>query len=145
MMEIGNLKFFHASLKIKKSRSTISMIEDQNSCSQTTPDGIDVVFLDYYISLLRSNYPSQFSIDFLSSLPMPQLNSNHQDTLTSIVSNDEIRNTIIRIRKEAYGRPDGFSARFYTHFWHIIHKDVLLAMHNFFSKENYLSPLTPQI
>ncbi|KAI9201019.1 hypothetical protein LWI28_016717 [Acer negundo] len=127
-----NTSFFHASIKRKQYRNTISALSINGVLSEDRPTIRDHI-ISYHSGLFSSDVPRvgrDLSIvdDVIPSLVTVVENA----FLTSVSSADDIHDTVFVINAASAPRPDGFSGSFYQRCWDVVGSDVVLAVQDFF-------------
>lgn len=80
-------------------------------------------------------FSSSGSTDFsdLNNILTPRVTPEMNECLTSIPSDSEIMEAVLSINGAKALGPDGFSAKFYQSYWHIIRSDVIRDVKQFFT------------
>ncbi|KAI9200065.1 hypothetical protein LWI28_002180 [Acer negundo] len=127
-----NTSFFHASIKRRQYRNTISTISINGVLSEDRPTIRDHI-ISYYSSLFSSDVSRvgrDLSIvdDVIPSLVTVVENA----FLTSVPSADDIHDAVFTIDAASAPRPDGFFGSFYQRCWDDVGSDMVLAVQDFF-------------
>ncbi|CAN1240169.1 hypothetical protein LINGRAPRIM_LOCUS2626 [Linum grandiflorum] len=138
-----NTTFFH--------RSTIARRHVNRIGPLTTEDGTvaimdnakaDVAVL-FYTSLFSRQVGTPTSAAFtIPHMGPPRVTTLMNENLVRSFSDAKIRNAVFAIGVSKSPGPDGFTAGFYRHFWHIIGYDVCTAIRAFFTHLEYSAVLT---
>ncbi|KAK3218616.1 hypothetical protein Dsin_012586 [Dipteronia sinensis] len=126
------ISFFHASIRSRHYRNTISAISINEVLSEDRPAIMDYI-IGYYSDLFSldvSRVGRDLSIvnDVIPSLVTAVENA----FLTSIPFADVIHDAVFVMDDASSPRPDGFSGRFYQRCWDVVGSDVVLTVHDFF-------------
>ncbi|KAI9197909.1 hypothetical protein LWI28_006523 [Acer negundo] len=127
-----NTSFFHASIKRRQYRNTISALSINGVLSVDRPTIRDHI-ISYYSSLFSSDV-SRVGRD-LSTVDdvIPSLVTATENAfLTSVPSADDIHNVVFAMDAASAPGPDGFSGSFYQRYWDVVGNDVVLAVQDFF-------------
>lgn len=89
-------------------------IYDQNSLKNMA--------LSYYRDLFTSNQREPRQLQTVSAFP--PLNSTERDSLSSVISSQEIKEAVFQMGRFKAPGPDGIQAFFYQDFWTIVGNDV---------------------
>ncbi|KAI9168887.1 hypothetical protein LWI28_003367 [Acer negundo] len=127
-----NTFFFHASIKRRQYRNTISALSINEVLLEDRPTIRDHI-ISYYSGLFSSDVSRvgrDLSIvdDVIPSLVTAAENA----FLTSVPSADDIHDAVFAMDAASALGPDGFSGSFYQRCWDVISCDVVLAVHDFF-------------
>ncbi|WZY80122.1 hypothetical protein YC2023_026506 [Brassica napus] len=125
-----NTGFFHAATRKRRALNNLSVIEKENGEEVFEEAQISSVIADYYTEMFTTNSNSDFSLvqACLVNKITPEMNSR----LIEIPSDKEIEEAARSINGGKAPGPDGFSAKFYHSYWHIIGKDVITDVRSFF-------------
>ena len=88
----------------------------------TEENEIEKVAVDYFEGLFSTTTPTDFD-NFLEEIVLsisPQMNQ----VLFRIATEEEIRQALFMMHPEKAPDPDGITALFFQHSWHVIRKDV---------------------
>lgn len=136
-----NTGFFHAATRQRRMQNSFSVLEDENGVAVFEEKQIATVIADFYKGLFTSNGNQIFSTveQVIERKITPEMNS----FLTTIPSPAEIREAAFSINGGKAPGPDGFSAKFYQAYWHIIGEDVSRDIRLFFETST-LNPVQNQ-
>ena len=125
-----NTGFFHSATRQRRMQNSFTVLEDGNGTAVYEEEQISGVVADYYRTLFTTNGNQNFSIvdEVIDKMITPEMNR----CLTSIPSEMEIREAAFSINGGKAPGPDGFSAKFYQAYWHIIGADVSRDIRLFF-------------
>lgn len=125
-----NTGFFHAATRQRRLINTLSVLEDENDNEVYEEDQICAVIASYFNNIFTSNGNSDFSK--LTSILPRKVTPDMNQQLISIPSDSEIKSAALSINGGKAPGPDGFSAKFYHAYWHIIGPDVCSDIRQFF-------------
>ena len=128
-----NTGFFHSATRQRRMQNSFTVLEDGNGTAVYEEEQISGVVADYYRTLFTTNGNQNFSIvdEVIDKKITPEMNR----CLTSIPSELEIREAAFSINGGKTPGPDGFSAKFYQAYWHIIGADVSRDIRLFFETD----------
>jgi hypothetical protein len=129
-----NNGFFHRSLKVKQAKNTITHLWDEQGQRVDDVEQIKLVAKNFYKKLLGSNLMTftdekAARISQLVSMAIP---AEKSVLLEKEVTEEEIRETLFMKSNKAPG-PDGYTAEFFKAAWHIVGKEVVAAIKDFFN------------
>ncbi|XP_073046080.1 uncharacterized protein [Primulina eburnea] len=125
-----NTKFYHTSTMVKRSRSKIEALKDDNDIWITDTDLLKDKIRDFYTSLYTSDQtcaPSQ-----VGRCCFPPLPEAHSLALHTPFSPDEVKRALFDMSPFKAPGPDGIPAGFYQKMWHIVGKSTCDYALNFF-------------
>lgn len=133
-----NTGFFHAATRQRRLINTLSVLEDDKGREVFEDNQICAVIAGYFNNIFKSNGNEDFEKlkDVLPRKITDEMNQN----LVLIPSDSEIKKAAFSINAGKAPGPDGFSAKFYHAYWHIIGPDVIRDIRQFFTS----SVLHPQ-
>ena len=90
--------------------------------------------VDYFEDLFQTTTPTGFDgfLDEITSSITPQMNQR----LLRLATEEEVRLTLFMMHPEKASGPDGMTALFFQHSWHIIKKDLLEMVNSFLASGN---------
>ena len=124
-----NTKFYHALTKQRRIRNRIVGLHDADGNWITEENGVERVVVSYFEDLFTSSSPSEFD-DFLMEIPLtitPQINQR----LLRIATEEEVKEALFMMHPEKAPGPDGMTALFFQHSWHIIKADLVEPVNDF--------------
>ena len=133
-----NSRFFHQSMKTRKTRSRIVKLKDSSGVWVEDPDQIKQLFITDFTARFKSAPVSPSNID------MEMLNvvsTVDNETLLQSVLDSEIKEDLFQMDKFKAPGPDGFGAAFFQDYWHIVGKDVCTAVRSFFEEGKLLKQI----
>lgn len=113
--------------------NSFSVIEDDNGREVREEPQIAAVIEGYFEKIFTSTNNTNFSA--LTTILSNKVSVEMNDFLTSIPSDSEIHQAVLSINGGKAPGPDGFSAKFYQSYWHIISKDFCRDIRRFFSSD----------
>lgn len=129
-----NTGFYHAITRQRRMINSFAVIAD-NDCREVFEEHqIASVITEYFKDMFTTNGNSDFSA--LSSILSCRVTAAMNETLTALPSDSEIKQAALSINSGKAPDPDGFSAKFYHSYWHIISDDVTRDIKQFFSSDN---------
>lgn len=132
-----NTGFFHAITRQRRLLNSLSVIEDKDGMAAYEEPQIADVISDYFKEIFTSSANTDFAA--ISSILSSKVTDEMNAMLTAIPSDSEIKLAVMSINGGKAPGPDGFSAKFYHSYWHIIGKDVIREVRQFFVSD-YLQP-----
>jgi len=124
-----NTKFYHALTKQRRARNRIVGLHDSVGNWITENNMMEKVVVDYFQDLFSTTSPSDFE-SFLAEVTMgitPQMNQQ----LLRLATENEVKEALFMMHPEKAPGPDGMTALFFQHSWHIIKKDLVEMVNNF--------------
>ena len=125
-----NTGFFHAITRQRRLLNSLSVIEDKEGMTVYEEPQIAAVISDYFKEIFTSSANTDFTT--ISSILSSKVTDEMNAMLTAIPSDSEIKLAVMSINGGKAPGPDGFSAKFYHSYWHIIGKDVTREVCQFF-------------
>ncbi|XP_026383989.1 uncharacterized protein LOC113279508 [Papaver somniferum] len=122
----ANTRFFHAKLKVRQARNSITELEDANNETVTDQSKVAKILIDYFEDKFKFK-----EVDIEESLleVIPKaITEADQAMLDAIPSSEEIKKIIFEMDPESSPGPDGFSGSFYRSCWQVIQDDVVNAV-----------------
>ncbi|KAI9192521.1 hypothetical protein LWI28_024081 [Acer negundo] len=140
-----NTSFFHASIKRRQYRNTISALSINGVLSEDRPTIRDHI-ISYYFGLFSSDVSRvgrDLSIvdDVIPSLVTAAENA----FLTSVPSADDINDAVFAMDAVSALRTDGFSGSFYQRCCDVVGSDVVLVVHWSYFPNNFLFKISSKI
>lgn len=115
-----NTKFYHALTKQRRVRNRIVGLHDEAGNWITEEQGVEKMAVDYFEDLFSTTSPSDFD-SFLDEVT-PSITSQMNQRLLRIATEDEVKQALLMMHPEKAPGPDGMTALFFQHSWHIIKK-----------------------
>lgn len=125
-----NTGFFHAATRQRRLINSMSVIEDDEGKKVYEEDQICNVISEYFKKIFTSNNNTDFGR--LSEILQCKVPEETNQYLTLIPSDSEIKEAAFSINSGKAPGLDGFSAKFYQAYWHIIGIDVCRDIREFF-------------
>ncbi|XP_019099652.1 PREDICTED: uncharacterized protein LOC109132483 [Camelina sativa] len=125
-----NTSFYHASTKTRYARNHISSIRDSSNICHSGDHQIGVHAQEYFSKIYTSSRVPVSPIDF-RDFP-PTISTSINEDLVREFTDEEIFEAISSIGDDRAPLPDGLTARFYKHYWHIIDSDIIAEVREFF-------------
>ena len=124
-----NTKFYHALTKQRRVRNKIVGLHDEMGNWITDENGIEKLAVDYFESLFRTTTLTDFD-NFLEDIA-PSISPHMNQVLLRVATEDEVQRALFMMYPEKAPGPDGMTALFFQHAWHVIKKDVIEMVNNF--------------
>ncbi|WZY88832.1 hypothetical protein YC2023_045567 [Brassica napus] len=124
-----NTKFYHALTKQRRVRNRIVGLHDAAGNWITEDNGVEKVAVDYFEELFSSTSPSEFD-NFLSKI-VPGITPQINQRLLRLATEEEVKEALFMMHPEKAPGPDGMTALFFQHSWHIIKSDLVEMVNNF--------------
>ena len=125
-----NSKFFHLSTIIRRRRSNIDTIKNEDGSWIHESSQIRNLFRENFMNLFKEGdicFPEN-----LEYLVLPCITEEENESLQSIPSPEEIKAALFQMPDLKALGPDGFSALFYKQLWSTVGNDVVKAVSSFF-------------
>ena len=126
-----NTKFYHALTKQRRARNRIVGLYDTNGDWIIEEQGVEKVAVDYFGDLFQTTSPTEFD-DFLDEIN-PTITPQMNQRLVRLATEEEVRQALFMMHPEKAPGPDGMTALFFQHSWHIIKTDLLEMVNDFLS------------
>ena len=124
-----NTKLYHALTKQRGVRIRIVGLHDATGNWIAEDIGVEKVEVDYFEELFTTTSPTEFD-DFLTEVT-PGLTPQMNQRLLRLATEDDVREALFMMHPEKAPGPDGMTALFFQHSWHIIKKDLVDMVNNF--------------
>ena len=124
-----NTKFYHVLTKQRRVRNKIVGLHDTLGNWITDENGVEKVAVDYFEDLFSSTDPTEFD-SFLDEI-VPSISPQMNQILLRMATEEEVRLALFMMHPKKAPGPDGMTALFYQHSWHVIKKDVVEMVNNF--------------
>ena len=85
--------------------------------------------VEYFDDLFSTTSPSEFE-GFLEKI-VPSITPQMNNGLLRLATEEEVRQTLFMMHPEKAPGPDGMTALFFQHAWHIIKSDLVETVNNF--------------
>ena len=124
-----NTKFYHALTKQRRVRNRIVGLHDVDGNWITEDNGVEKVAINYFEDLFSTTSPSEFD-SFLAEVT-PGITPQMNQRLLRLATEEEVREALFMMHPEKAPGPDGMTALFFQHSWHIIKNDLVEMVNNF--------------
>lgn len=131
-----NTKFFHAFTMQRRKRNSIEKLVTSQGVECITSDQIEQEITSSYHSLFTSSSPSQWD-EALLGLQSSISNSMNQRLIRPI-EDSEIKKALFSMHPTKAPGLDGMTPLFYQKYWHIVGKDICVAIKDFFCSNKML-------
>lgn len=112
---------------------------DDNDHLLDSKEDIQSHILDFYESLLGGNQiESSASLNDILALLPQRLSSSVIESISQPFTDEDIQKVFFSMPKNKAPGPDGFPSEFFTGNWDVVGRDVLDAVHEFFSSGSLL-------
>ena len=124
-----NTNYYHALTKQRRVRNKIVGLHDEADNWITDEKVVEKVTVDYFEGLFSTTSPTDFK-SFLEEI-VPSISPQLNKILLRIATEEEIRQALFMMHPEKAPGPNGMTALFFQHSWHVIKKDLVEMMNNF--------------
>lgn len=124
-----NTKLYHALTKQQRVHNRILELCDEKGNWITKDQGVEKVAVDYFEDLFSTTSPLEFE-SFLEEIT-PSITIRMNQMMLRVATEDEVRHALFMMHPEKAPNPEGMTALFFQHSWHII-KNALVEMVNIF-------------
>ena len=124
-----NTKFYHALTKQRRVRNRIVGLHDADGNWITEDTGVEKVAIDYFENLFSTTSPSEFD-SFLAEVT-PGNTPHMNQRVLRLATEEEVKEALFMMHPEKAPGPDGMTALFFQHSWHIIKNDLVEMVNNF--------------
>lgn len=135
-----NTKFFHAIIKRKQARNTLSFLCREDGQITNNINLIVENLVSYYRMLFGVAVPRTPTVWTIFE-EGPRLQIEEQSTPIRAVTEEEIKLTLFDIGDEKAPGPDGFTSTFFKQNWDIVGKEVMEAVKDFFTTGQILKKI----
>ena len=132
-----NTGFFHAITRQRRMMNTLSVIENDEGKEVFEEPQLVSVIAAYFRDIFSTVGDGDFSE--IQNILSPRVTEEMNRSLTALPRESEIHAAVLSINGGKAPGPDGFSAKFYQAYWHIIKADVVRDITQFFAS-GYLHP-----
>jgi hypothetical protein len=87
--------------------------------------------MDYYKNLFNPSDGGHFSLEEDRRSDIAQISPEDNEKLTSIFTEQELKEAIFQMKHNKAPGPDGFPTEFYQIFWETIKRDLMALFHDF--------------
>ncbi|CAN0872169.1 LINE-1 reverse transcriptase homolog [Linum grandiflorum] len=123
-------RFFFNFVKSRQAHNTIRQLHDDIGRVLESHSEMSAAAVGYYSSLLGSSNPVQALSE---SLVSRRVTEDQAEMLVAEVTDSEIYDALCGMPEEKAPGPDGYTVFFFKRCWHVVGRDVLDAVHSFFS------------
>jgi len=131
-----NMKFFHLSTVIKRQRTAIDFLKLSSGAWISYRQAIGNTLCAHFADLFTTSEP--LIPDEMLNLFDTVISNEHNLSICSIPSEQEIHDSVFSIGATKAPGPDGFTGVFYQKYWTLIKPVVLSCVWNFFNKHHLL-------
>lgn len=124
-----NTKLYHALTKQQRVHNRILELCDEKGNWITKDQGVEKVAVDYFEDLFSTTSPLEFE-SFLEEIT-PSITIRMNQMMLRVATEDEVSQALFMMHPEKAPNPEGMTALFFQHSWHII-KNALVEMVNIF-------------
>ncbi|XP_048596422.1 uncharacterized protein LOC125578148 [Brassica napus] len=118
-----NTEFYHALTRQRRVRNRIVGLHDVDGNWITDDEGVEKVAVNYFDELFTTTSPTAFD-NFLSEI-QPSISTQTNGWLLRLATEEEIRQALFMMHPGKAPGPDGMTALFFQHSWHIIKSDLV--------------------
>lgn len=136
----GNTKFFHRIASHRKRKNTISALEIEGQISNNIPE-ISNHISQYYKEIFGVPGIKYASLDQHFWADNELVTQEENSSLIQPFSEEEIKVAVFASDPTGAPGPDGFTFKFYQHFWDVVKFDLLTLVAMFFLNQVDLSKL----
>ena len=118
-----NTKFFHATASQRRRKNRIEGLQNQNGEWIDDQQGIENISLEYFVSIFKSDFPSNFaeSLEAIS----PRVTSDMNKELLAEFKAAEVWKALKQMHPTKAPGPDGMSPLFFHQYWDVVGSDVI--------------------
>ena len=128
-----NTHFYHALTKQRHIRNRIVGLHNDAGNWTTEENGVGKVAVEYFKKLFSTTSPSEFG-SILEDL-ITGITTQMNQRLLRVATEDEVRQALFMMHPEKEPGPDGMTALFFQHSWHIIKRDLVEMVKTFLVSE----------
>ncbi|KAL4581753.1 hypothetical protein LXL04_006281 [Taraxacum kok-saghyz] len=138
-----NTKYYHKVIKEKQNRNRLKSITDGEWIVHGA-DKVTEVALDYFSDFLGKSRDME-PISSPNDLFTNTLSTDEANWMIRPVNDEEIKQALFDIGNDKAPGPDGYTSTFFKKSWHIVGKDVCLAVKEFFLNGQLLQAINHTI
>ncbi|XP_009124577.2 uncharacterized protein LOC103849567 [Brassica rapa] len=128
-----NTRYFHAVTKARRTRNTISSIQDEHGVIRKGHKEVAEVATTYFQNLFSSE---EINLNLYNEVFLgftPRVTQDMNDDLTKPITEEEVQAALFDMGPHRAPGPDGFSAVFYQKFWSECKADIMEEIDKFFN------------
>ncbi|KAL5134431.1 Transposon TX1 uncharacterized protein [Glycine soja] len=133
-----NNAFFHSIIKAKHQNRSMSILQKGDGTILTEQSDIHNEVMEFYRKLMGSTASNLRHIDIQAMRDDKQITFDQGAFLTATITEVEIVKALQGIGDLKAPGIDGYGAKFFKNSWHIVKKDFIAAMNEFFEKGTLL-------
>ncbi|KAL5184132.1 Transposon TX1 uncharacterized protein [Glycine soja] len=133
-----NNAFFHSIIKAKHQNRSMSILQKGDGTILTEQSDIHNEVMEFYRKLMGSTASNLRHIDIQAMRDGKQITFDQGTFLTATVTEAEIVKALQGIGDLKAPGIDGYGAKFFKNSWHIVKKDFIAAVNEFFEKGTLL-------
>ena len=130
--------FFHSIIKAKHQNRSMSILQKGDGTILTEQSDIHNEVMEFYRKLMGSTASNLRHIDIQAMRDGKQITFDQGAFLTATVTEAEIVKALQGIGDLKALGIDGYGAKFFKNSWHIVKKDFIAAVNEFFEKGTLL-------
>ena len=112
---------FYATLEKKTSKKrVITHLKDERGVEKYGKDDLKDIAMDYYTNLFSVKNSDENIAQKLLQNVEKKLSQEHKGCMDRLVTKEELRVVVMRLKRNKSPGPDGIPAEFYQKFWHLI-------------------------
>lgn len=114
----SNTKYFHSTIRIRRSSNAISELVDDAGNSITEHDQLR----DHIVSYYEAKFNGDHSVidEHLFEIEHEVISADESAAMDAIPNTEEIKHAVFDLGADSCPGPDGFSGCFYRHCWEVI-------------------------
>ncbi|GJR98403.1 hypothetical protein Tco_0270577 [Tanacetum coccineum] len=134
-----NTAYFHGILKSRKHKGRIKSIGDEKDV-RFDGDNVATAFVEHFKSFLGSKHDVQ-PLDSVEIKFDKVLSKEEVEDMIGLVTDEEIKEAVFDIDSNKASGTDGYTSGFFKKAWHIVGKEVCLAIKDFFMNGKLLGEI----
>nr|GEV67442.1 hypothetical protein [Tanacetum cinerariifolium] len=134
-----NTAYFHGILKSRKHKGRIKSICDEKGV-KFDGDNVATTFVEHLKSFLGSKHDVQ-PLDSIEIKFDEVLSKEEAEDMIGLVTDEEIKEAVFDIYSNKASGPNGYTPGFFKKAWHIVGKEVCLAIKDFFMNGKLLGEI----
>ncbi|KAL6188703.1 hypothetical protein ACLB2K_040094 [Fragaria x ananassa] len=128
-----NTAFFHRRASNRKQRNTIKGLNNSNGVWVTKPNEIVEIVTSYYNSLFDTEGVNENALNIILNTVQSKVTPAMNHDLLASYQDSEIKSALFQMHPSKAPGPDGMSPFFFQKYWHIVGRDVCIAVKSFLS------------
>ncbi|KAL6211963.1 hypothetical protein ACLB2K_017186 [Fragaria x ananassa] len=128
-----NTTFFHRRASNRKQRNTIKGLNNSNGVWVMKPNEIEEIVTSYYNSLFETEGVNGNTLNIILNTVQSKVTPAMNHDLLASYQDSEIKTALFQMHPSKVPGPGGMSPFFFQKYWHVVGRDVCIAVKSFLS------------